>query len=180
MGKYTKIPRLFGLCMVIGMLAGCMGHSPIVTTPSWYRLESGLYNASEGKVFYGIGQADGVRNPTLLRATADNRARKELAGVLEGYVAELSRSQRLASEPAWMALSLDERRQILGMLVHKSLQRAVVSEHWSDTQHPRLLSLCRLDIATFRQVLSGVSFLDKKTRAAIGAEAETVHARLSK
>ncbi len=179
MGKYLKFYMVPGLALIVGLLAGCAGKSLIITSPAWYLLKSGLYDTDRGKVFYGIGQAGGVQNQALLRATADNHARKELVGVLEIYFSELARSAALETDPHWTAFSIGEQQQILGMLVRNCLQHAMVSDHWNDTHESRLLALCRLDMAAFKQVLSDSPALDEKARAAMWAEAERAHARLS-
>jgi hypothetical protein len=179
MGKYLKIPIGIGLAILVSLLAGCAGRSLIISSPAWYRLKSGLYDTDGGKVFYGIGQASGVQNQALLRATADNQARKELADVLENYLSELARSAEMETDPNRAALSVGERQQILGMLVHNCLQLSMVSDHWNDANQSGLFALCRLDLTTFKQVLSDSPFIDEKTRAAMWAEAERVHARLS-
>ncbi len=179
MGKSLKIPKLFGIGLTVALLMGCAVQSLEVSPPTWDRLESGMYDTAEGRVFYGIGHASGVQNPTLLRAAADNHARKELAAVLERFVAELARSAKVGKDPAWAALPAGEQRQTLGILVRQALQRAVISDHWSDAQEPRLLALCRLDLTVFKQVLSDSAVLDKSTRKAMRAEAETVHARFA-
>jgi hypothetical protein len=175
MGKYLKILMVIGLALLVG----CTGRSLIISSPSWYQLKSGLYDTGGGKVFYGIGQASGLQNQALLRATADNNARKELVDVLEKYISELAGSAALETEPNWTALSVGERQQILGILVRNCLEQSMVSDHWNDTHKSSLLSLCRLDLTTFKQVLSGSSALDENIRAAMGAEADKVHARLS-
>ena len=179
MGKFLKIKNMPGIGLILAMLMGCALQSLTVSPPSWDMLQSGMYETAEGRAFYGIGHASGVRNPTLLRATADNHARNELAAVLERFVSELARSEKVATDSAWTALSEDEQRQTLGILVHDLLQRALISDHWSDAQEPRLLALCRLDLTVFKQVLSDSAVLDKSTRTAMRAEAETVHARFA-
>jgi hypothetical protein len=177
--KIVRIQLAVAVLLSAGWLYGCMGRSLIVSTPAWYQLQSGLYETAEGKVFYGIGQAGGVQSLTLLRATADNRAREELGRVLENYVNELARLAASTPEATWAALSGDERQQILGMLVRNSLQKAVFSDHWNDTQKPRLLALCRLDLTTFKQVLDDSSALDDNMRAAMQAQAEKLYIRLA-
>jgi len=179
MGKYLKIPMIIGLALLVSLLTGCAGRSLRILSPSWYLLKSGLYDMDGDKVFYGIGQASGVRNPALLRATADNQARKALAGVLENFTSELARSTSLETSPNWATLSIGERQQLLGMIVRHCLQQAMVSDHWNDTDQSRLFALCRLDLTTFKQVLSDSPALDETTRAALWAAAERAHARRS-
>lgn len=179
MGKTASLHLVAAVFLSAGLLYGCVGRSLIVSTPSWYQLQSGLYETAEGKVFYGIGQAGGVQSLTLLRATADNHARKELARVLENYVSELAHAAASTSVQSWEALSGEERQQILGMLVRSCLQKAVFSDHWNDTQKPRLLALCRLDLITFKQVLEDSPALDDSMRASMQAQAEALYSRLA-
>ena len=57
--------------------------------PSWVKQGSGLRSSAKGKVFYGVGSAGGIRNPALLRTTADNRARSELTKIFQVFSASL-------------------------------------------------------------------------------------------
>ena len=98
---------------------------------------------------------------------------------MENYVSELAHAAASTSEPSWEALSGEERQQILGMLVRSCLQKAVFSDHWNDTQKPRLLALCRLDLITFKQVLEDSPALDDSMRASMQAQAEALYSRLA-
>jgi len=169
-GKFFIGPILW---MLIVVLAGCMARPLILEDVPWYQKPSGLYVAGDERVFYGIGSAEGTRNMTLLRATAANRARKEMAAVLDPYVAELFHATR-----AMPALSMEEGEQVIGALVSSALKHAVISDQWSDPEKLHLSVLCRLDLETFKQVLASQSAIDAKVREAMVAEAEKVHARL--
>lgn len=181
MGRWLRIAGGLVWGILICLQAGCTG--PGMTTPptlSWHQLKSGCYATNEGRLFYGIGRAGGVQNLTLLRATADNRARKELAGVLERYILELARSVPGGLNPSWAMLAFGERRQILGILVRKAMQRAVVCDHWNEPREAGMLSLCRLSLAEVKMVLSNSGILDESMRSAMVSGAETVHARLAR
>jgi hypothetical protein len=179
MRKSLRISMAFGVCLAAGWLSGCMGRNLVTPPPDWFRLQTGLYDIGGAKVFYGIGQVVDVQNLMLARATADNRARDQLAGVLVNYVHELARSAALNPDPGWSELTDDERRQILGLVVRDCLQHAVFSDHWNDAQKPGLLALCRLDLTTFKQVLDNSSDLDEAMRAAMLAQADSLHDRLA-
>lgn len=57
--------------------------------PTWVTRGSAPFNNNGKRAFYGVGSANGIKNPALLRQTADNRARNELAKVFEVYTASL-------------------------------------------------------------------------------------------
>lgn len=180
MGKWMK--KTGGLIwgVLICLLAGCVGPGTSPSSPPWHQLQSGYYDTLEGRFFYGIGRAGGFQNPTLLRATADNRARKELAGVLEQYVLELARSVPGNLDPNWAMLAAGERRQILGIFVRRAMQRAVVSDHWNEPREAGMLALCRLGLSDFKSVLSESGGLNESMRSAMVSGAEKVHARLAR
>src|SRR5688572_13222560 len=45
--------------------------------------------AGDKRAFYGVGSASGIKEAALLRSTADNRARAELAKLLDTFSASL-------------------------------------------------------------------------------------------
>ena len=56
--------------------------------PAWVARGSGAF-PSDKKSFYSVGVASGMKNPALLRTTADNRARAEMAKTFETFSASL-------------------------------------------------------------------------------------------
>lgn len=161
------------LWMAALMLSGCAGRPLVVEKTPWFDRSSGAYDTSDGRVFYGIGMAGGTRNATLLRATAANNSRKEMALVLNAFVFELFQSTGTLP-----SMTPEEREQLMGTLVRNALKRAVISDHWFDAGQMRRYALCRLDLDVFKQVLASQTAIDAETRDAMWAEAENVHARI--
>lgn len=169
--------RYFGrLSLLVAMVAltGCVGRPLIIEAPPWYQQDSGAHYAANGRVFYGIGKAGGTRNMTLLRATAANRARQEMARVLDNYVSEL-----FQSAGAMPALTMEEGEQVIGALVRDAIGHAVISDQWGDAGQGQLYALCQLDLDTFKQVLASQTVIDVEVRTAMMAEAENVHTLLA-
>jgi len=57
--------------------------------PQWVTRGSTAFNNAGERAFYGVGSASGIKNPPLLRSTADNRARAELGKIFETFSASL-------------------------------------------------------------------------------------------
>jgi len=178
MGKILAGFGRIGLWPVIWLLFGCVGQTLILPLPHWHLMGSGAYDTDQGKAFYGVGKASGIRSRTLLRATADNNARAEMAVLLERYVDQLAQVALPDSGQSALAVHHDERAQVLGSLVRKALQHAVISDHWSESQQDRFFALCRLDLASFKQALNDFRLLVPEDRAAMQANAEALHSRL--
>jgi len=65
--------------------------------PNWVNRGSAAVDAESGRVFYGVGLAGGIKNPSLLRTTADNRARAEIAKLFEVFSASLMKDYMASS-----------------------------------------------------------------------------------
>lgn len=157
------------------MLAGCAGRPLVVEETPWYDRSSGVYDTSDGRVFYGIGMAGGIRNATLLRATAANHARKEMALVLNEFVFELFQSTGTMS-----SMAQEDGEQLMGALVRNALKRAVISDHWFDAGQMRRYALCRLELDVFKQILASQTAINAEIRDAMWVEAENVHVRIAR
>jgi len=81
----------------IFLLFGCGGKAKEIPQhevtkpqkPEWVEKGSGAFGGEMGKAFYGVGSTYGIKNPSLLRSSADNRARTEVARVFKTYTASL-------------------------------------------------------------------------------------------
>lgn len=170
MSKYFK-KSLFLLWVLTSVLwTGCVRPTIIAEETPWHMQPSGMYNTAHGQEFYGVGIAEGLRNTTLLRATAANRARQEMARVLDNYVVELLHA--VQTQPI---LTMEEGEQLIGSLVRKTLKRAVISEYQSDPSQAKIYALCRIDLETFKQVLRLEKGISRDLREAMWAEAENVY-----
>jgi hypothetical protein len=65
------------------------GAASAADLPQWVNRGSAAFNNGGERAFYGVGSASGIKNPALLRSTADNRARAEVAKVFETFSASL-------------------------------------------------------------------------------------------
>jgi hypothetical protein len=157
------------------MLAGCV-HKPasVQETPPWHYQSSGAFVTSAGRVFYGIGQAQGAGNATIMRATAANRARKEMARVLDSYVTQL-----FQSTGTMPAMTMEEGERVIGTLVRRATQQSVISNSRSDPRTVQYHALCQLDLETLKQIVASQPLINDNTRSVLWSLAEQVHARMA-
>lgn len=66
--------------------------------PDWIVRGSAAVNADGGRLFYGVGVASDIKNPALLRSSADNRARAELGKVFETFSASLMKDYAASTQ----------------------------------------------------------------------------------
>ncbi len=174
-----------GLCVLVAMgilfFMGCAAKQPAAPAgPAWVNKGSGAFDVAKGKVFYGVGIASGIKNRALLRSTADNRARAEIAKILETYVAVLAKDYMASTTAGDMSASSEEQHveQALKTFSKATLHGAIIIDHWRDPADGSLFSLCELDLFAFKDTLDDYKELDAKVRDYVRENAEKMHGQL--
>ena len=164
------------------LMLGCSsGHrksaDSAVEGPTWVTKGSGAFEMDGSKVFYGVGAAAGIKNKALLRQTSDNRARAEIAKILEIYVASLTKDYMAATTAGDMSKSSEEQHveTALKTFTKTTLHGATVIDRWMDPEDRSMYSLCELDLVAFTNTLDEYRELDEKVRDFVRENAERLH-----
>ncbi len=185
----SKHLTILGIFLLIGALlaAGCSSTpdtAPSADTaaqgPEWVMKGSGAFDVDGTKLFYGVGVASGIRNKALLRQTADNRARAEIARTMEVYVASLSKDYMASTTAGDMSKSSEEQHveSALKTFTKSTLHGATIVDRWMDPADGSMYSLCELDLVAFKEALDNYKELDAKVRDYVRENAETMHEEL--
>jgi len=179
MGTQALKTTLSGCVLLTLFVLGCV-MQPLVepfSEPDWVRIGSGAAETEQGRVFNGVGIASGLQSRVLLRASADNLAREELARVLDRFIRALGRNQRADAknghvENAGSQISFHP-------LIQTMLRDAVIEDHWTDSRDGRLFALCRLNLETFKKNLARDRKLEMALRNTMLDRADRVHAQMA-
>ena len=85
--KSKNLCAILGGVLIVSLLGACASGPPKRATlkdanaPSWVIKGGGAFEDSNEKAFYGVGSAAGIKNYSLQRTAADDRARNDLAKV---------------------------------------------------------------------------------------------------
>ncbi len=175
---------ILSVLLSVGILffVGCAGKEPAPPPagPAWVNKGSGAFDVDKGKVFYGVGVASGIKNRSLLISTADNRARAEVAKILETYVAVLAKDYMASTTAGDMKASSEEQHveQALKTFSKTTLHGARIIDHWKDPADGSLFALCELDLLGFKGALDEYKELDAKVRDYVRQNAEKLHDKL--
>jgi hypothetical protein len=148
--------------------------------PEWVMKGSGAFDVDGTKVFYGVGAASGIKNKALLRQTADNRARAEIARTMEVYVASLTKDYMASTTAGDMSQSSEEQHveTALKTFTKATLHGAQIVDRWMDPADGSMYSLCELDLLAFKEALDNYKELDAKVRDFVRDNAERMHDEL--
>ena len=148
--------------------------------PDWVLKGSGAYSDDKGKAFFGVGSATGIKNYSLQRTIADDRARGDLAKVFEFYVTSLTKGYQASTTAGDFKNSNEEQNAevALKVVVHSTLHGVTIIDHFEIPERREFLSLARLDYDAFKKnVDANESFkqLPEKVREDIKERADKLH-----
>jgi len=148
--------------------------------PKWVMKGSGAFDVDGLKVFYGVGLASGIKNKALLRQTADDRSRAEIAKTLEVYVSSLTKDYMASTTAGDMSKSSEEQNveTALKTFSKTTLHGAIIVDRWLDPADGTMYSLCELDLIAFKENLDKYNELDEKVRDYVRDNAEKMHDKL--
>ena len=171
---------LFGACSTIPTIPEPPKALTEYKPPAWVLSGGGAFTDDKGKAFYGVGSATGIKNYSLQRQVADDRARADLAKVFEFYVETLTKDYQAHTTAGSFAESTEEQNSeaALKIVVSQTLRGVVIVDHFEVPERRELISLARLDYDAFkRNVVEAKEFkqLPQQVRKDIKDRADKLH-----
>jgi len=171
---------LFGACSSIPQIPDAPKALSEYKAPKWALIGGGAFTDDKGKAFYGVGSATGIKNYSLQRQIADDRARADLAKVFEYYVETLTKDYQAHTTAGSFATSSEEQNAeaAVKVVVSSTLRGVTIIDHFEIPARRELISLARLDYDAFKQnVTQAEEFkqLPQKVREDIKDRADALH-----
>ena len=187
MKNENRYSLFWGLILLLAMLSACTSvPEPTRTTmdeyepPEWVMKDSGAFDDSNGKAFYGVGSASGIKNYSLQRTAADDRARNNLAKVFEFYTKSLTKDYMASTTSGDFTATSEEQNVevVIKTLTDSTLTGIMIIDHWEHPGKNQLFSLARLDLKSFKKNLDEHKELSKEVREEIKKRADKLHEEL--
>ena len=187
MKNENRYSLFWGLILLLAMIGGCTSTpEPTRTTlgdyepPEWVMKDSGAFDDSNGKAFFGVGSASGIKNYSLQRTAADDRARNNLAKVFEFYTKSLTKDYMASTTSGDFTATSEEQNVEVAIktVTSATLTGVLIIDHWEHPGKDVLFSLARLDLVSFKQNLDQHKELAQEVREAIKERADKLHEEL--
>ena len=174
LGKIGSLAFGFALLGAFGCAGGKVAGPVAEKSPEWVNKGNGAFKDGGQGAFYGVGIAQGIRNRALSVTAADDRARAEIAKIMNTYVTVLSKSYMASTTAGAMDKSSEEQlvTQTLKSFAKFTLHGAVIIDHWKDPSDGTMFALCKLDMNAVKKTLEDSKELDSKVRDYVKANAE--------
>ena len=158
--KFSKIMALVlvGMALLLGGCASQDSGRPRTLNqlvddgdgPEWL-IKGGKAFSGDKRAFYGVGSAGRVKNPSLMRKSAQAQARREIANQFKVYIAALNK-QYLADITAGDGDAHSEEQAVTDTtkeLTEATLQGVTIEEYWEHPERNEAYALARLDLDAF-------------------------------
>ena len=171
---------LFGACTTIPQIPEPPKALAEYKPSAWVLVGGGAFTDDKGKAFYGVGSATGIKNFSLQRQVADDRARADLAKVFDYYVETLTKDYQAHTTAGSFDTSTEEQNSeaAVKVVVSQTLRGVMIVDHFEVIERKELISLARLDYDAFkRNVVQAEEFkrLPPQVREDIKERADALH-----
>lgn len=174
---------LAGLFVITGCASGPQAKfTPIqkLNAPEWVIKGSGAFGGERGRVIYGVASASNIQNMSLLRSAADNRARNEVAKVLEVYTKSLMKDYMASTSVEQAREEMQDVEQAVKTVASATLSGVEIVEHWQNPDTAELYSLARLDLNAMKDNLEKAKELNARAKEYVRKNADRLHDELEK
>lgn len=167
------------------LLAGC-GSKTVVESdlnikgaPDWVNQGTQMLNDNDGRLFHGVGQATPMGDESLQRSTADERARAEVARVLNSYLNVATKDySAMASRGGEQANEQSVSRQI-DNLTQVNLTGAKIIGHWRDKKTQTVYAIAELDMKRMKETVEQLEAMSPGLRDFLTQQGDTIFDRLA-
>ena len=159
----------------------------VKTLPKWVT-QRGAAFSGERRVFYGVGNAAGLQNPSLRRRAAEGQARRDIAQTMQTYVAALQKQYLAETTAGDMSKQSVEQHitDTMKQVTEATLVGSQIVEYWENPLRNEAYALARLDLEQFLDVMKSYQSavgnakeLDTKVREYVRKNAEKAHDELN-
>jgi len=140
--------NIFSILFLVLALGACSGKTIIESdmglsdAPDWVNEGTQAVDNDDGRLIHGLGMAPPMGDISLQKATADNRARAEIARVLSTYVDAVIKDYT-ASTGSETDLNVE---RVINSTTQLALSGARILGHWKDEETGDVYAFGELDM----------------------------------
>ncbi len=156
------------LMMLVVGLSACSSNSPTIESnmgikgaPDWVNEGTQSVDNINGRYIYGVAFAAPMSDESLQTATADNRARAEVAKVVSTYI-DSTMSDYTAATGDTASNSIE---QSINSATKTVLNGAKIKGHWKDKKSGNIYSFAEMDMKVLDDAISTAGKLSDSFKA---------------
>lgn len=164
--------------LVLAVLVGCSGKTTVKSdlgisgAPDWVNEGTNILKDKDGRLFHGVGSVGPMGDASLQVATADDRARAEVARVLSSYLDVVSNDYAASTGVTGEAQQAVSRQ--VKNLTKVNLAGAKIIGRWRDKKTDIVYSLAELDMKHVKATIAGVNDMNEDVKRYISTHADNI------
>jgi hypothetical protein len=184
MDRPAKALKLAVIAVVAAALAACAGRDiesdmGMPDAPDWVNEGTRAVADDDGRLFHGVGSAPPMDNRSLQRATADTRARSDLAAVLGTFMDRVVQDYSATAGDSEGAAREQSVRREIEATTRVNVSGARIIARWRDPDSGRIYSLAEIDLDHVEQTMTAVETMSPGLREHICKRGANVFDRIS-
>ncbi len=179
MNNHVKL--FVGLLAALSLLVGCASSRTVVESdlgikdaPAWVNEGKQALHDGGDRLFHGIGSAPAMNDGSLQRATADNRARAELAQIVSTYMEALVEDYSTALTSDDQFINEQSFTRSIKSLTKLELMGAEIIARWRHPETGVIYSLAELDMKKLAVAAAAAKDMDAGLRNHVVREGNNV------
>lgn len=173
----VTVTTLFAACSSQTQLESELG---IKGAPDWVNKGTAYVNNKDGRLFMGVGSAAPMGDASLQRATADDRARAEVARIFSSYLDVVSNDYQSSAKSGTNNVAEEAVSRQIKNLTKIDLAGARIIAHWRDTKTSTLWSICEIDMKMLKDTVAARQDMNENAQRYIQTNADNIFDRVSK
>jgi hypothetical protein len=155
--------------------------------PKWITQKGAAFSGDKA-VFYGVGNAAGLMNPSLKRKATEASARRDLAQEFQVYVAALQKQYLAETTAGAMDKHSVEQHieDVMKQVTEQTLTGSSIVEYWEHPDRNEAYALARMDLGRFEDMVGKLQSnnqqykqLDDKIKETIKQNSEKLHQQMA-
>lgn len=179
--KAGSIFRLLLVSVLAASLAACAGGRTKVESdlgmddaPDWVNEGSQALNTQDGRLIHGIGSAPKMKDESLQKSTADNRARSEVARVLSSFMNVVSNDYVATAGTGEDTFDEQAISRSVENVTRLNMSGTEIIARWKDPKTGAIYSLAELDLKRVKNVVGSANQMHEGLRNYFETHGETL------
>jgi len=182
--------KVYGFVILVSMVAflmtGCAGKTKNLfrqtAEPDWVKKGSCALKDGKGHAFYGVGSVWGIKNPSLMRTTSENRARAEISKLFNVYTASLMSDFQMSAMAGNVDKTTEEVHveQTIKTFTKAKLSGVMIIDHWINRETGEFFSLACMKLSEFEGFMKNAEELSETLRKRVLEHSEKAFEKLEK
>ena len=179
-----KLSRSIGMAalaaLVTGLLAACSsnpqleGNLGIKDAPDWVNKGTQTLDTKDGRVIWGVGMAPAMNDFSLQQSTADDRARAEVARVLNSFMHVVSQDYTASAGTGQDQQAEQSMSRQIQAVTDQNVSGARIKTHWPNQKDGSLWAVAELDLSQVKDLVANSKDMNTAFRDYFAAHADNL------